>query len=164
MTRAHPRIVCGVNGSTSSGLALCEALRRAVESDARVTVVTAYDAVGYSWGALAALPGSGWLPVFGRGRIQAAEDATLQTFVDEVLADPPRALPRDLPPIQLRAVPGDPVDVLVRASVDATALVVGHGEEAGPLRSVAAGCTRHARCPVIVVPAGRTTTPRSAGP
>ncbi|HSK59117.1 MAG TPA: universal stress protein [Actinomycetospora sp.] len=156
MTPPRPAraVVCGVNGSTSSRVALLEALHRARSTGAPLLVVTAYDAAGYSWGALASLPGGELLPVFGLHRMQAAQEATLQAFVDEVLADA-RAQGSTLPVVATRAVPGRPVDVLVRASADAAVLVVGHGEVAGPLTSVAAGCTRRARCPVVVVPLRR---------
>ncbi|MDD7967987.1 universal stress protein [Actinomycetospora lemnae] len=138
-------IVCGVNGSTSSRRALLEAVRRASASEDRVTVVTAYDAVGYFWGALASLPGGDLLPVPDPCGVRAAEQATLRAFVGEVLGDRPPV------PIAIRALPGRPVDVLVRESAGAAQLVVGHGTRRGRLTSVAAGCARRARCPVAVV-------------
>jgi nucleotide-binding universal stress UspA family protein len=150
---AHP-VVCGVNGSTSSRVSLHEALRRAGSTGAPLLVVTAYDAAGYTWGALASLPGGELLPVFGLHRMQAAQEATLQAFVDEVVTEA-RTQELTLPVVGTRAVPGRPVDVLVRAAADAAVLVVGHGEVAGPLTSVAAGCARRARCPVVVVPLRR---------
>jgi nucleotide-binding universal stress UspA family protein len=157
MTTPSPArtVVCGVNDSSSSRVAFLEALRRAGSTGAQVLVVMAYDAAGYTWGALASLPGGDLLPVFGLPRMQAAQEATLQAFVDEVLDDarPPGA--PEPPVVRTRAVPGRPVDVLVRASVDAAALFVGHGEVAGPLTSVAAGCARRAHCPVVVVPIRR---------
>jgi nucleotide-binding universal stress UspA family protein len=102
------------------------------------------------------LPGGHLLPVPDRHWAQAAQDATLRAFVDGVLLDL-RLVDDGLPgpvSVETRAVPGDPVDVLVRESAGAAGLVVGHYEEAGPLTSVAAGCARRARCPVIVVPLG----------
>jgi nucleotide-binding universal stress UspA family protein len=155
-------VVCGVNGSSSSRVALLEALRRAGSTGAPVLVVTAYDAAGYTWGALASLPGGDLLPVFGLPRMQAAQEATLRAFVDEVQDDARRSgVPE--PVVRTRAVPGRPVDVLVRASVDAAALVVGHGEVAGPLTSVAAGCARRAHCPVVVVPIRRAAGTQRTG-
>lgn len=155
---ARGRIVCGVNGSTSSQGALVEALRRAADTGEQVVVVTAYDAVGYSWGALASLPGGDLLPVFGRSEVQAAEEATLRTFVDEVLADPRCPHPSELPEIVTRAVAGHPADVLVTAARGASSLVVGHGDDPHPLTSVAAACARRARCPVVIVPPQQALT------
>ncbi|GAA4880399.1 universal stress protein [Actinomycetospora straminea] len=139
-------VVCGVNGSTSSRRALLEAVRRASATGDRVTVVTAYDAVGYFWGALASLPGGNLLPVPHRSEVQAAEEATLRAFVGEVLGDRPPPVP-----VAVRAVAGRPVDVLVRESAGAAQLIVGHGTDRGRLTSVAAGCARRVRCPVVVV-------------
>jgi nucleotide-binding universal stress UspA family protein len=156
----HRRIVCGVNGAPSARGALLEAARRAADTGALLVVITAYDAVGWSWGALASLPGGDLLPVFGRRRIQAAEEATLRALVEDVLSDPGAAGVRELPAMELRAIPGQPADVLVRASAGADALVVGHGDYAGPLTSVAAACSRRARCPVVVVPTEHATAPR----
>ncbi|GAA4759904.1 universal stress protein [Actinomycetospora chibensis] len=156
-----PQVLCGVNGSTSSRRALAEAVRRASACGGRLTVVTAYDAVGYFWGALAALPGGDLLPVPDRAAVRAAEEATLRAFVDDVLSDPALApLVAEGPmAIETRAVPGRPVDVLVRESAEAAALVVGHGEGARTMTSVAAGCLRRAHCPVIVVPGVLTSLP-----
>ena len=156
-----PRVLCGVNGSTSSRSALAEAVRRASACGGRLTVVTAYDAAGYFWGALAALPGGDLLPVPDRAAVHEAEEATLRAFVDDVLSDPGlAALVAEGPvPIETRAVPGRPVDVLVRESAEAAALVVGHGADSGSVASVAVGCLRRARCPVIVVPGVLTDLP-----
>ncbi|PVZ06273.1 universal stress protein [Actinomycetospora cinnamomea] len=155
-TSGPGRVVCGVNGSTSSRHALAEALRRASPTGGRVTVVTAVDDVGHYWGALAALPGGELLPVPHRREGLAAEEAVVREFVDEVLSDD-RLVPaaaRGSVGIDIRVVPGLPVDVLVRESAGATALVVGHSEDEDPLTSVALGCSRRARCPVVVVPLG----------
>jgi nucleotide-binding universal stress UspA family protein len=149
-----PRVLCGVNGSTSSRRALAEAVRRAAACGGRLTVVTAYDAVGYFWGALASLPGGDLLPVPDRAAVLEAEESTLRAFVDDVLSDAARAAlaAEGLMAIETRAVPGRPVDVLVRESTEAATLVVGHGKDSGSAGSVAAGCLRRAHCPVIVVP------------
>jgi nucleotide-binding universal stress UspA family protein len=154
-----PQILCGVNGSTSSRRALAEALRRASACGGRLTVVTAYDAVGYFWGALAALPGGDLLPLPGRAAVRGAEEATLRDFVDDVLSGPGLArLAAEGPmAIETRAVPGRPVDVLVGESAEAAALVVGHGDDSRPVSSVATGCLRRAHCPVIVVPGALTS-------
>lgn len=156
-----PRVLCGVNGSTSSRRALAEAARRAAACGGRLRVVTAYDAVGYYWGALASLPGGDLLPVPDRAAVREAEEATLRAFVDDVLSDPGLATLAAEGPVAIEtgAVPGRPVDVLVRESAEAAALVVGHGEDSGSVASVAAGCLRRAHCPVIVVPGAPTTCP-----
>jgi nucleotide-binding universal stress UspA family protein len=148
------RVLCGVNGSTSSRSALAEAVRRASACGGRLTVVTAYDAAGYFWGALASLPGGDLLPVPDGAVVREAEEATLRAFVDDALRHPRlAALVAEGPvAIETRAVPGRPVDVLVRESAEAAALVVGHGEDSGPVASVAAWCLRRAHCPVTVVP------------
>ena len=161
------RIVCGVNGSSSSRGALAEAVRRAVASGARVTAVTAYDAVGYYWGALASLPGADLLPAPHEAGIRIAEEATLRRFVASVLSDPRLVPPGTRVAVDVLAAPGHPVDVLVRESVGAEALVIGHGEEHGPLTSVAVGCSRRVRCPVVVVPLGSFAEepgPKARGP
>ena len=156
-----PRVLCGVNGSTSSRSALAEAVRRASAFGGGLTVVTAYDAAGYFWGALASLPGGDLLPVPDRAAVHKAEEATVRAVVDDVLSDPALApLAAEGPmAIETRAVPGRPVDVLVRESAEAAALVVGHGEDSGSVASVAVGCLRRAHCPVIVVAGVLTTRP-----
>lgn len=161
-----PRVVCGVNGSASSRRALTEAVRRAVATTARLSVVRAYDDVGYFWGALASLPGGGLLPVPHREEVRDAEEATLRSFVDDVIGAPGvvTAAERRHLQVEVRAVAGDPIDVLVRESRGASVLVVGHGAETGPLTSVAVGCARRARCPVVVVEPDRPTSTRRQAP
>lgn len=59
--------------------------------------------------------------------------------------------------VQLIALEGSPHDVLSRSAADADMLVVGARGHSGPLGlvlgSTAQACTRHAHCPVLVVPA-----------
>ena len=75
----------------------------------------------------------------------------LDDTVREVLGE------RGDPGVDAELVRGGPPEVLVRASADAQLLVVGsHGHRRwveAVLGSVAQYCTRHAACPVVVIPA-----------
>lgn len=134
-------IVVGVDGSDASARALEWAVGEARPRKAEIRVVTAW-----SFPALAALPlpGPNWEEL----------QETARAGADQVLADVDAA---GLP-VTAHLAQGRPAEALVNAAAGADLLVVGtHGR--GPLAgavlgSVSAACAAHARCPVMVVPAG----------
>lgn len=159
-TQFH-RIVVGVDGSANSIAALQLAVGLAAREGATLEAVYAYHhyvAPQY--------PFAGALPPYGvRGEgtedsadptsapIDAATDAldlltnTLHTVLDKTEVDQ----------IVLRAIEGDPDNVLASEAAFADLLVVGargHNGTLGLLHaSTAQAITRHATCPVLVVPA-----------
>jgi nucleotide-binding universal stress UspA family protein len=146
-------VVVGVDGSPNSIEALRVAVRLARPDNAHVDVVTAYQpyppahfAIGFP--DVYASPG---------GVLDAAAEAqaTLERAVHEAVGDQP-------PNLVLRAVEGGAFEVLTRLAETADMLVIGARGYSGPLAillgSTAQACVRHARCPVLVVPAPREAT------
>ncbi|PVZ06309.1 universal stress protein [Actinomycetospora cinnamomea] len=158
-----PAIVVGVDGSDGSRAALHHALAEAARRHVGVRVVVAYVPTDY-WAELFALERRPAPPDPGPGATARARG-----LVDEVVAAR-RAVAAPVPEaaIEVVAVGGPPVDVLVDAAEGADLLVVGHrgrgaahGRLTGP---VAIGCVLRGRCPVTVVPpdrAHRAAVPRS---
>lgn len=135
-----PRIVVGVDGSTSSVSALEWALRQAELTGSSLEVVTTWEwPTNYGW----AYP----LPPGYDPQVDA------QKMLDDTLASL-RVTHPDVP-VQTIVVEGHPAPVLVAASEGADLLVVGsrgHGEFAGMLiGSVSEHCATNAHCPVVVV-------------
>ncbi|WP_163507158.1 universal stress protein [Fodinicola acaciae] len=134
-------IVVGIDGEETGRRALAFALEEAAIRGCAVEVV-------YAW---AYAPEGAYIT---RTRNEM-EDAAVDLLDDEVN----RAVKmRDGEPVIAKvAVEGVPSHVLCEASQRAALLVVGQ-HRAGPLRramlgSVSAACTRHAACPVVVIPA-----------
>ncbi|UXY31743.1 universal stress protein [Streptomyces sp. HUAS TT20] len=140
---SRPRVVVGVDGSSSSNDALRWAVRYAGLIGADVDVVSAWD-----------LPG-------GRVWMAPAIDATLdednarQAFAQElrdVLGD------EAADAVRTHLVQGNPVDVLLRAAEGAEILVVGSHGRGGFARallgSVSQHLAQHANCPVVIIRAG----------
>ena len=130
-------VVVGVDGSPDSEVAVHWAERYAELAGADLTLVTAWH-----WPTSYGVPMAweGWDP---------AVDA--EQVVGKAAAD--LSLPQDR--VHQLVQCGAAGDVLVRASVDALALVVGtrgHGTlAAAALGSVSSYCVHHANCPVVVV-------------
>jgi nucleotide-binding universal stress UspA family protein len=144
-----PGIVVGVDGSEHSLRALEWAVREAALRQAPLTVLTVNQAVsGTFTGNAVAYPGD---PELARSAHDAARQETLGVLV-AVGAD---ARP---PGVTVHAMTGLPAAELIQASQDAELVVVG-SRGAGRLRrlmtgSVSTQVSQHARCPVVVIPAG----------
>jgi nucleotide-binding universal stress UspA family protein len=133
------RIVVGVDGSTSSIEAIDWAAAYAELTDARIALVAAWD-----W------PSSyGWAIPLPDGYNPSAD-------AERVLADAAARVVERHPGLKVatQALQGHPGQVLVKASEQATLLVIGsrgHGEFAGMLiGSVSEFCAARAHCPVVV--------------
>lgn len=140
------QIVVGVDGSESSLAALRWAAVQAACTDARLTVVHAWQ-----------LPEMGeWVGAnpfeLERDAFEEQAQAVVQRTIDQagdlgdVEVDPATAM-------------GPPARVLLRAAEDADLLVVGSRGRGGfmglLLGSVSQHCVQHATCPVVVVPFDR---------
>jgi nucleotide-binding universal stress UspA family protein len=140
-------ILVGIDGSSHSGRALEWAAREAAVRNVPLTVLAVrQDVIGYSGYAY------GYLD-----ERQLADQACLaaQEQTDKVLAQLDDA--SRPPSVTVRGATGWPGDVLVKAADHADMIVVGARGETGIgkllLGPVALQVTRHARCPVVVVPA-----------
>lgn len=139
-TPKGPRIVVGVDGSSSSLAALDWAARQAELTGSDVDVVITWQ----------------WPMAYGSPYAFPADydpGANARQVLDEILATATAARPE----IEFRAIvtEGHPASALVRASKGADLLVVGsrgHGEFAGMLLgSVSEHCVTNAHCPVLVL-------------
>lgn len=143
------RIAVGVDGSPGGLAALRWAAREARLRAAELLAVHAWQSP-----AGGSLLGSTASARAQEGLLEAAR-TLLRRALDEVGV-------QDLP-VTADIVAGDPGQVLVRRSVGADLLVVGSCGStplAGLLLgSVAQHCTRHARCPVVVVPHAQAPAP-----
>ncbi|MGO8871993.1 MAG: universal stress protein [Acidimicrobiales bacterium] len=137
------QIVVGVDGSSSSLLALDWAIHQAELTDASLLVVMAWHwPMSAGWGLPSAPPSS--------------PDTDAVSTLEEVLESARREHNDVI--IESRVVEGHPSPVLIEASSGADLLVVGsrgRGEFAGMLLgSVSAHCVSQAACPVLVVRQG----------
>ena len=139
-----PRIVVGVDGSTSSLAALRWAIQQARLTGGTVDAIVA-------WQMPATMTGFGFAPVAvadGSEMEQTAKRA-LDQAVSKVTN------PEDGPAVRSLAVKGFPAAVLLGASAGADLLVLGsrgHGGFSGALLgSVGQHCVHHAHCPVVIV-------------
>jgi nucleotide-binding universal stress UspA family protein len=143
-------IVVGVDDSNGARDALAWASEQAAETDRDLRVVTAYE-VNIAWI-------DGYNPdvaMWQRRALETAE-ATVTRVAGEVLG-------RDaLDAVEVRAVEGNPAQVLHDEAADADLLVVGSRGRGGfsglLLGSVSQRLAQHAPCPVVIVP-GTTPTP-----
>ncbi len=139
---ADAPVVVGVDGSPGSREALRWAFDFAVAGSLPVEAVGVWGhpRIGYGFGWLGPSPGL-WQP---QGEMEAALDATIE-----------QVLGLDGALVGRRVVEGSAPRVLLEASRDASALVVGsrgHGGFAGLLLgSVSTACAEHGSCPVVVV-------------
>ena len=133
------RIVVGVDGSRLSLQALWKARRLAEVLDCSLQVVTVWE---HSVALTSPIPSETWSPHV------EAEHALSEAVAEAFGAD----LPADM---ELTALVGKPVKLLIEASRGAEMLVVGnrgHGGFAGLLLgSVSSALAAHARCPVLIV-------------
>lgn len=138
--RGGPPIVAGVDGSATSGAALRWAVAEAAATGRSVRAVAAWSYVP------AADPGGVVAPI---DEVAAKHGRALDDFVRETVGERPDA------PVRADLVEGDPADVLVRASAEASLLVLGsHGRGrllSALLGSVSARCLRRAACPVVII-------------
>jgi nucleotide-binding universal stress UspA family protein len=138
-------IIVGVDGSGHSQRALKVAMKEAVIRHMPLTVLTVHEAVrGYYSGA-AIYPDD---PI----RTEEARSAA-QAETDKVLAGLDGPHPES---VTVNAVHGFPVEELINAGRDADMLVLGSRGAGGFTRlmmgSTADQVSRHAHCPVLIVP------------
>jgi nucleotide-binding universal stress UspA family protein len=141
-----PGIVVGVDGSPNSERALDWALAHAAALDTSLTVVAVHEVAKSYWGDI---------PVVGPADQPIAD--TLQHAAEEMTQ---RAASRlgDVKPasVEVRALSGFVVKVLIDASIDADMLVIGSRGRSGLARlvlgSVGHELVEHAKCPIVLVP------------
>jgi nucleotide-binding universal stress UspA family protein len=141
-------IVVGIDGSHNASHALEWAMSEAAVRNAELTVITVHSAMASYWtGKPAAYPGDEDEVAQAR---KAAEAAV--TKIADSLGDKRPAV------VTVRAINGFPAKTLIDVSDNADLLVVGTrgGGGFGSLRlgSVTMQVVHHAKCPVVVVPAG----------
>jgi len=142
-----PGIIVGTDGSAHSRRALEWAIREAGTRRTPLTVFTVYQAIPDYWGTVTS-PGAHALAAEARKMAQEEADRLLD-----------RAGPRSRPlSVTVRAANGLPAAELLKAAddTDADMIVVG-ARGAGGFRklllgSVSTYVTRHAHCPVAVIP------------
>lgn len=165
-------IVVGIDGSQNSLAALKLAVGIGGPHGAKVEAVCVYHPniqAAYPFSSSTALPpygppGEGTRQMYASpgGVIDAAAEAleTLENAVTAVFGQQP---PDNL---ILRPIDGSPHEVLTKVSESADLLVVGARGHSGAigllLGSTAQSCTRHATCPVLVVPAQRAAPAEAA--
>jgi nucleotide-binding universal stress UspA family protein len=142
-----PGIIVGIDGSDHSRNALEWAMKEAAIRHAPLTVITVHPVIAGFSGRAVAYPTDDALA--DRARETAREQ------VDKALAQLGRPGPEA---VTVQGVSGFPAEVLISASRDADMLVVGSRGSGGFSRlllgSVSSQVTHHARCPVVVIPAG----------
>ena len=142
-----PGIVVGIDGSEHSRRALEWAVREAALRRAPLTVLTVHQAVADYWGA-ASFPEDAALA---KQALEAAEAETDRALKAIGEAPKPSA-------VTVKATTGLPAEELLHAADGADILVVGSRGTGGFRRllmgSVSTQVTHHARCPVVVIPAG----------
>ncbi|WP_406164709.1 universal stress protein [Streptomyces sp. NBC_00996] len=137
---SEPRVVVGVDGSTSSYAALRWAVRYAGLVGGTVDAVAVWELAGlYGWSAPAV-------------DVDVDEDDARQRMRQE-LTD---VLGADAAgSVRTHVVHGNPADVLLRAAEGAEVLVVGSRGRGGFARallgSVSQHVSQHANCPVVIV-------------
>jgi nucleotide-binding universal stress UspA family protein len=138
-----PRIVVGVDGSALSMNALEFAIEEAQLRHAELHVTYAYAVMERP------VTGSTGHDYYEQVETEAKE------FLEGVVAKAPST---DGLSVEWLAVPGNPAEVLIEASRDATVLVVGSRGVGGffglLLGSVSTQCVHHSHCPVLVVREG----------
>ncbi len=143
-----PGIIVGIDGSGHSRHPHEWAAREAALRHTPLTVLTVQQAVaGYLGGPILS-PGDQDLAKHARELARQQTDATLETIG-------PQSRPSS---VTVQAVIGLPAEALIEAAAHADLLVVGSRGAGGFKRlllgSVSSQVTHHARCPVVVIPAG----------
>jgi nucleotide-binding universal stress UspA family protein len=140
-------IVVGVDGSPAGQHALEWAVQEAEAKGTTILAISTYQNPTLA----SAAPYAGWSP------------ALLEELADQaqkILTDGVAAVTKEHPKVEIetKVVEGSAASVLLEASKQASALVVGsrgHGGMVGTLLgSVSHRCVAHAHCPVVVVGAG----------
>jgi nucleotide-binding universal stress UspA family protein len=143
-------IVVGVDGSACAGEALAIAAKEAALRGARLRVVSV-------WEVSPAVVAGGFAPALDESALEGFREQA-DRVVREAIAEARRLQPEV--PCEGEAVEGQPADVLVQESQDASLIVVGNRGRGGfaslLLGSVSQQVVHHAPCPVLVV--------RGAGP
>lgn len=149
-TKRTREIVVGFDGSFASHAALRWAINRAAEDDATVTAVEVAHRPRLAPGTSYAVQPYGMAPPIER----VAQASSLH---EAVLAA--RGTHRSTPVVELH-VDGEPGVELARIAESAAMLVLGHTPHGRLteliLGSTASDCLRHARCPVVLIPADAT--------
>jgi nucleotide-binding universal stress UspA family protein len=141
-------IIVGIDGSTHSSRALKWAINEAAARHMPLTVLTVHQPYRGYWNDSVKYPGDAALIADARKAAQEETDAVLGELAVE--ARPPE--------VTVEAVDGAPAEEILRAGADADMIVVGSRGAGGfaqlLLGSVTSQVTHHARCPVVVIPAG----------
>jgi nucleotide-binding universal stress UspA family protein len=159
------RVVVGVDGSPNSVAALRFAVGLAGRDGGIVDAICAFHPY-----VQAQYPFALAVPPYGPLGEGTHDDDTMVSTVIDAEADARRSLQNamteafgcpELVGVQLIAIEGSAHDVLTRSAEHADVLVVGARGHSGPLAmvfgSTAQACTRHAHCPVLVVPSPAQT-------
>jgi nucleotide-binding universal stress UspA family protein len=138
-THSMPQhVIVGIDGSAEGARALAFAIEEARFRSAKLSIIYAFPALVSLFGSTA----HEYYP-----QLQQEAEATLSRLLSE-------APPMDDLQVSASANGGNPAEVLIEASRDATLLVVGSrglGGFAGlVLGSVSSQCVQHAHCPVLV--------------
>lgn len=142
MLTSRPTVVVGVDGTDAGVEALRVGLREASLRNCAVEVVTCWQPDTWYGTAIGADPDDSL------ARARVAQEETVTTVLSDTT---------DRPMLSRRVIQGPAGPTLTRLAHNAEFLVVGtHHKnvvERSVLGSVSEHCVRHARCPVIVVPA-----------
>jgi nucleotide-binding universal stress UspA family protein len=142
-----PGIIVGIDGSSYSRRALDWAIREAAIRHTPLTVLTVQQVMTTFWAGPAVYPEDTELAEHARKIAQEETDDALGKLADD--ARPPE--------ISVLAVPGLPAEAILAAARDADMIVVGSRGAGGfkklLMGSVASQVTRHARIPIVVIPA-----------
>jgi nucleotide-binding universal stress UspA family protein len=139
-----PRIVVGVDGSSSSRAALRWAVRQATFTGGTIDAVMA-------WQIPMMLQSYGWAPIGAEEAVDFEAEAkrTIEAMVSEEVEPASQHL------VTSHVVNGHPAQVLLEAASHADLLVVGsrgHGAfTEALLGSVGQYCVHHAHCPVLII-------------
>jgi nucleotide-binding universal stress UspA family protein len=142
-------IVVGIDGSHNASHALEWAMTESAVRHAELTVMTVNSVIaGYWSGGPVTFPGDD-------ERVAEARELA-ETAVAKIAADLGDRQPAS---VRVVAMNGFPAQTLIEASDDCDLLVVGSrgggGFGALAVGSIASQVAHHAKCPVVIVPAGR---------
>ena len=142
-----PGIIVGVDGSGHSRRALDWAIGEAAIRHAPLTVLTVQQVMNSFWAGPAVYPEDTELAEHARKTVQDETDEALGELAED--ARPPA--------VTVLAVAGLPAEAILGIASDADMIVVGSRGAGGftklLLGSVASQVTRHARIPVVIIPA-----------
>lgn len=142
-------IIVGIDGSIHSRRALEWAINEAAVRHVPLTVLTVQQALVSYWGPVV-YPGDADLTEHARKVAQEETDTALDGLSEQ--ARPPV--------VTVVAVPGAPAEELLKRTEGADMIVVGSRGAGGfkklLLGSVSSTLAHHARCPVVVIPAGHS--------